>query len=207
MDIDLSNELVMDTSTPLKNGENITKRRLSFSDAMRPEDPSRFHLGRDRYVTSNTFNGVQYVHVRVHEIEGDKLIPTTVGIALTLHQWCEIVRCKNEVTQAIRESTGDYMKHIGSGKFVTLSTFGKYRNIHIRQYWVPENSTDPKPTKKGIALTVSEWETICEVFTKLPEIVTELNNTRPCWAHDDHSNQQAALECTKCNPWGWENGV
>jgi hypothetical protein len=204
LDVDLCEALVVDERTPCKNvnDSDSVRRRLSFSDVLKPTDPSRFHLGRDRYVTANTFNDVQYVHVRVHTIKGDQLMPTSSGIALTLQQWNELVKCKVNVTESVHESAEEYTHHLGSGRFVTVTSYPEnQRLIHIRQYWKPVDSPEPIPTKKGITLSPSEWENICDVFTKLPDIVSELHDVKSCWAQDDHQNQLGALQCTECNPF------
>lgn len=207
LDLDISDELVINTSTPTtptKIGFGTPKRKLSFSEVneLEPMDLTRSHLGRDRYVNVSKFGDALYAHIRVHARDGNKLIPSTRGIALTPQQWSQLVSYKDDINNSFRKDDDEgCMKHLGAGKYASVSNFNEHRFVQIRQYWMPENCTEPKPTKKGVTLNADEWENLYDLFDRMNNTIGELRDVKPCWAQEDHLNQYGALECRDCNPW------
>ena len=174
------------------------KRRLSYSGALPPNCYARKHLGRDRYFTVNTFNNVDYVHLRIHEEKNSGLIPTKMGICLTLPQYLELTKSAPFLETA---ESGE-RRHIGGGKFVSVDRYGKNHNVyHIRAYYKPEDAKEPLPTRTGITLNNDEYKRLLGLYLELPETLPFLKNIEPCWARDDHNNQLGALQCSNCHPW------
>eukprot|EP01036_Dinobryon_divergens_P044916 gene44916-59953_t len=54
------------------------------------------------------------------------------------------------------ESTID----LGGSKKVSVSTFKGKKYINIREYYTDKASNEEKPGKKGIALTVEQWQAL-----------------------------------------------
>ena len=75
------------------------------------------------------------------------------------------------------------MHHIGNDKFVTVSLWNGEPKVHIRQYF--NTADDPKnqgpgkmiPTKKGIALSISEWKELKKWITAVDLDVNSIYTT------------------------------
>jgi hypothetical protein len=59
-----------------------------------------------------------------------------------------------------------------------------------------------KPTKTGIALRPYEWSRLLEVVKDIKEKHPKVAQAQPCWTHTDHFNQEGAMVCVECNPFG-----
>jgi len=76
-----------------------------------------------------------------------------------------------------------------------------FKCVDFRQFYVPYGDTEIKPTRKGIALRLAEWDQIKKVIKLVNTVYTALANATPCYFANDHQNQLGALHCRKCNPF------
>jgi len=63
------------------------------------------------------------------------------------------------------------MASIGSGRYVVVSQYKGMTLIHLRQYVTDVNSGKSYATKKGIGLTVKQWETVKKLSKEIDTAV------------------------------------
>jgi len=96
------------------------------------------------------------------------------------------------------ESVG-YKQHIGGGYYVSI-TSGFYC-VDIRKFFIPYGETDVKPTRRGIALRLREWEDMKKIIDAINNAYPTLGTALPCYLGNDHMDQLGALRCTECYPF------
>jgi hypothetical protein len=152
-----------------------------------------------RFVTTSTFNGNIMIHIS--QFADGKPVKGK-GLALTLEQWVELVDCFDAIDTKIccihDKSTPDFKHHLGSNKYVCVTT--DFKCVDLRKFWLPDDSDEVVPTKKGIALSFREWLCFKKVAREVPNYVPDILTTVPCIQRDDHANQMGYWECTNCNP-------
>jgi hypothetical protein len=72
--------------------------------------------------------------------------------------------------------------------------------VDIRQWWWCKESQSMKPSRKGIFLSLSQWEKLKDTFEIMNDFVPELKDAVPCSMEGDHQNQMGFLQCSFCNP-------
>jgi len=90
-----------------------------------------------------------------------------------------------------------YRQHIGGGHYVSVTT--GIPCVDFRKLYVPYGPQQVKPTKKGIALRLSEWadmrNLVETINTDHPAVATAL----PCYMNTDHL--EAPFQCRECLPF------
>ena len=162
-----------------------------------------FHIGNTRYVKGTFWNNEWNIHVRQYEwSSAGILFPTKMGIALSLLQWVELLCNLTTIEQTLKDfqegKTVKLFMHLGSN--VYLSVTNSYRVVDIRKWWIPDNEDELKPTRKGIALTFQEWQSLVNICNQLAEEIPEIKQTIPCSFGTDHSNLLSAMQCRNCCP-------
>lgn len=94
----------------------------------------------------------------------------------------------------------EYKSHLGGGLYCTVQS-GCF-SVHLRKYFVPNDKIYPIPTKKGIALSLAEWRKLIVHLKTIREEFPDLSDAKPCYFDTFHSNQEAALSCRECYPFG-----
>jgi len=89
-----------------------------------------------------------------------------------------------------------YKQHIGGGYYVSI-TSGFYC-VDIRKFFVPYDETDVKPTRRGMALRLREWEDMKKIIDTVNNSYPTFSTALPGYLEDDHLNHLAALQCTEC---------
>ncbi|EIN11811.1 transcription cofactor Pc4, partial [Punctularia strigosozonata HHB-11173 SS5] len=59
-------------------------------------------------------------------------------------------------------SSGESYVDLGKLKRATVSAFGKGVYLNLREYYLDKSTGEAKPGKKGITLTLEQWETLKE---------------------------------------------
>ena len=147
-------------------------------------------LGRERCVEVCEWKGELRVDLR--EWQDGK--PTKKGISLPLMRWKNWVDYIEYVDEALREKK-TYKSHLGGNVYCSITESGC---VDIRQYWRPESEV--VPTKKGLCLRPSEYETLKGSIPTIGQVLPELNSVVPCYTQTDHLNQLGFLKCMECNP-------
>ena len=91
----------------------------------------------------------------------------------------------------------EYVMHLGGGIQLTISA--KFPTVDIRQFWKPDDSEKPGPTRKGIALNRFKWERLCEVMELIRDFVPELDQAYICL--ESHPNEIELSACKECYPF------
>ena len=119
------------------------------------------------YVAVNSFQYSLYIHIRVylHSYTNDgTMIPTKTGACLKVEEWESLLNLYGEVNKRISQVTGSKglmkVKPIqlteDSQYFISTSYWQGQTKIHIRVFECDNDKLIP--TKKGIALSVTEWD-------------------------------------------------
>lgn len=92
-----------------------------------------------------------------------------------------------------------YQAHIGGGHYVSVTT--GFRCVDFRKFYKPYNGEEIRPTKKGIALRLSEWSEMKRITDVINNDHPTLGTALPCYMQGDHQNQLAAFDCRECYPF------
>ena len=114
-------------------------------------------------------------------------------------RWAKFLTFVDDIDEKVKAGCIDtYQQHIGGAWYVSLSP--GYRCVNIRQ-WYKNGKGEIKPTRRGIALRLSEWEKLKDVLRLIPVDVPQLTNYQTCF----HLGQLEWLDCHECHPFGYEN--
>jgi hypothetical protein len=89
--------------------------------------------------------------------------------------------------------------HVGAARYVSVTS--GYRCVDIRKYYLARDGAI-KPTKTGIALRLFEWSRLKETVKEIKEKHPKVARAQPYWTRADHFNQEGAMMCVECNPFG-----
>ena len=89
--------------------------------------------------------------------------------------------------------------HIGGAWHVSVTS--GVRCIDIRKFFKRDDGSI-KPTRTGFAIRLREWD-------RVKQLVATINTHHPkvaeAWMQGDHYNQEGAVMCNECNPFGtWQ---
>ena len=101
----------------------------------------------------------------------------------------------------MREGVDVKLQHHIGGAYVSVTT--GYSCVDLRKFYQPYDSKDSqvKPTRRGMALRLDEWATLCHLIATINAAYPSLGNAVPCYYGDDHVNQQGWLDCIECHPF------
>lgn len=120
-----------------------------------------------------------------------------------MRRWASFRQLFGEIDANARELNGErevkYGAHIGGGHYVSVTT--GFQCVDLRKWYVPYGQTETKPTKKGIALRLGEWEKMRSLIETINSDHPNLGTALPCYMQDDHLNQLGALACHECYPF------
>jgi hypothetical protein len=157
-------------------------------------------IGQHVYVVASEWKGDIAIHIRKYDSDKGKTFPTKRGITLTLKHWVELCTYKSEIDETITAlKQGKDVKlfhHLGAN--VHISVDKNIAGVDIRQWWWCVDTV--KPSRKGIFLSLQQWEKLKDCFTVMCDFVPELKSIVPCIMQDDHQNQMGYLQCSFCNP-------
>jgi len=74
-----------------------------------------------------------------------------------------------------------------------------FKCVDFRQFYMPYGKTEVKPTRKGIALRLTEWDQMKKVMELINNAYPALACATACYFGNDHQNQLGALDCRECN--------
>ena len=211
--------LIIEDSSLMDAPRRATKRvstlRLRIDDHLpmkkklfAPKRYLKIHLGRDRYLSTSTFNGEDKVHLRI--FEGD--IPQKKGVTLGLRQAKNLIDCiptlDEKVTCEWMEISADTkpesFTHLGFGLYMKVYTYNGHRFYDVRRYWRPFGEPNAVPTKTGLNLNSQEFQKLVGSVGALQSTLKELETIEPCTC-DLQGNQLASLQCPECNPFDFHN--
>ncbi|KAJ7680351.1 transcriptional Coactivator p15-domain-containing protein [Mycena polygramma] len=71
-------------------------------------------------------------------------------------------------------SEGEKFITLGKNKRATVRNFKGTTLLDIREFYVDKQSGDSKPGKKGVSLTVEQWQELKQATTTLDELIAEI---------------------------------
>lgn len=162
-----------------------------------------FPLGNGRFIQVKEWQGELRVDIR--EWEGD--VPTKKGISLNLMQFKNFLNGMSSAIEPVmknKRAEQDEKFHLGAGVYITVTKDNPC--VDIRKYWMnPPNQDESLPTKKGICLRPTEYDTLMKSRCKVEDLLPELKDEIPCYMNEDHQNQEGMLRCKMCNPDDYKN--
>ncbi len=112
---------------------------------------------------------------------------TQKGVSLgpeKIKKFYAAIRDATEAVTRLRNGESVQFKaDLGSGVFMRVET--PFCGVDLRQFFQPrlgdetDSSTEWKPTKRGIFLTVQEWVDFCRFFYKVMHTLTTWCSARP----------------------------
>jgi hypothetical protein len=152
--------------------------------------PKKFQISEKRYLV------VKKDEIKLFE-DG-----TLKAATFIYSRWAQFVEYFEEIDNAVAklmkgEADVKLKLHIGGAWFVSVTT--GFRCIDVRKFYViPGGET--KATKTGIAIRLSEWDRVKEIAREMKE--KKIADAQPCWMNADHFNQEGAMACSECSPFG-----
>jgi len=152
----------------------------------------KYEIGDKRYVV------VKKDEIRVFEDGSSKLA------TFTFSRWVQFVEqfseIDNNVAKLVAKQEDVRMQlHVGGGWYVSVTS--GYWCVDIRRFYdLP--GVGARPTRSGIALRLHEWTRLQEAAGELKKKNPKIAEAQPCWTGSDHFNQEGAMTCRECNPFG-----
>ena len=158
-----------------------------------------------RYLIYSRFNGIDQLHIREYGVKtmsngmGECEYPTKKGVCLTLNR----VKALRNAIDEIDERLG--VKPVGSTPFkvhlgaAIYASINELDGVDFRRFWIPEGQTEIIPTKRGIFITISQWESFKEKFNLMLTSCPALSGAEEHF----HQNQMELIDCRECLPFGY----
>jgi len=163
-----------------------TKKEPTFhSDDDDDCDEDVWHLGQMRYVSLEQYGwplSDTYVDIRQYFINGqNECYPTKKGIMLTFEQFDRLKEFRERIDFAIKKNV-HVKRHLGKMKFVQVKQFKGRIYVGIRKFENDDYDEDNRfcafddsyPTKKGIMLTIEQYERLNEVIPEIDQEISEM---------------------------------
>ena len=158
----------------------------------------QYSIGANRHVTVKKQDGD--LKITIAESGSDVKIATFPSQRWVMLSTL-IEQLDEGVNQLMTKQNVDLKFQIGGKWYASIST--GYACIDLRE-WYFHPIKGVRPTTKGIAIRISEWQALKEVFQQLFIKYPILATTIPCVYQPDHQNQEGALACLECHPFQWE---
>ena len=132
-------------------------------------------------------------------------------VQFTPSRWAELCLQCATIAQKVQHLYTDekvrYRYHLGGGYCVNVSS-GVFC-IDIRKFFLPKNSSSPKPTRVGCALRPYEFDQLLSQLRHINDEFPTLGMSKPCWADKDfaHYYLEKDSECEECFPFGDKPGM
>ena len=154
--------------------------------------PKKYVIGENRYLV------VKKNEIKMFEDGSSKMA------LFSFPRWAYFIKNFADIDNAVAKlvTTKEDIKlqlHVGGGWYVSVTS--GFRCVDIRKFYMLPG-VGPRPTKIGLALRLHEWATLKDVAAEMNEKHPDIAATQPCWAGEDHFNQEGAMGCSECNPFG-----
>ena len=160
-----------------------------------------------KFVSYSRFKGENFIHIRVYENIGGRLIPTKRGASFTPGRLRVLLNKTDEIDEQLKLISSSvpceaaagvqYKTHLGAGIFAAIDS--KFNGVNLRRYWAPEGQAIIVATRNGIFLSAAQWLSMKEKLNELLVKHPELAIAETCF----HQNQLGLLDCHECLPFGW----
>ena len=156
----------------------------------------KLSLENERYIQVTEWKGELRVDIR----EWNKEYPMKKGVGLNLMQYNFLAGIEIFIDLALTENKEESF-HLGANVFLKVRQDNPC--VDIPQYVKPSSQPESVPTKRGLCLRPSEYQTLKTRFNEIEKHLPELENVVPCYMQDGHANQEGMLRCKYCNPDGY----
>ena len=124
-------------------------------------------------------------------------------IEIPANRWASFLLLQADIDEAVKQLQEkkfvSYFEHFGGGWYVSVST-GIWC-VDLRQFYCNEKS-EIKPSKQGLALRISEWNTLMNLLPLIMSFDVDLLAVCPCSMREDHLNDRnIVLACRECSPF------
>lgn len=152
----------------------------------------KFEIGDRRFIV------VKKDEIRMFEDGSSRLA------VFTFPRWSQFVQLFDEIDGNVTKLFAGQQDvrlqlHVGGGWYVSVTS--GYPCVDVRKFYL-KPGVGVKPTKMGIALRLPEWSRLKEAACKIKEKNQMVADAQPCWTGADHFNQEGAIACSECNPFG-----
>ena len=165
-------------------------------------------IGQTVRVQARYFKGKPLIDIRHWVAKRDgSLIPTKKGIALSPMRWMSLISLAERIEDTLEKiKKGETVKErypVSGPVFVQMSS--PFWTVHVREWFKDPKDGAVKPGCKGIMLKHGEWAKLMQCSSAIYTNMPELSTIRPCYLEDDHMNQEGAMMCSECNPFGYQD--
>ena len=122
-----------------------------------------------RYLVYSQFKGQPTIHVREYECNGD--YPTKKGVCLSPERLHALRSKMDEIDDRLKDRK-TFKFPLGEGIYVSIDNF---HGVDLRRFWIPEGQTEMVPTKRGIYLPPTQWNSLKEKINHLLSIYPDLD--------------------------------
>ena len=122
-----------------------------------------------RYLVYSQFKGRPLIHVREYESNGIGDYPTKKGVCLSPERLNTLRSKIDEIDERLKDRK-TLKFHLGEGIYVSVDN-----GIDLRGFWIPEGQTEMVPTKRGIYLPATQWNSLKEKISHLLSIYPDLD--------------------------------
>ena len=152
--------------------EPETKRQKSSVENMNSPQGLVYSvaLSSKRFAGVKSYKGKQLLDIREFYEKDGVLAPGAKGISLTSAQWEILVRKMDEIRGALDvpvETFEESTWNISPLRRLTTRVYAGKKMVDIREFY--ESDGTVKPGKKGISLTMDQWEYLCKNKGELSE--------------------------------------
>ena len=164
------------TKTPKRQKKSTNLVQVAAQTA---QIPLKMSLGGGKYAELTEWKGSKRVDLRFWETE---TIPSKTGVSLSLIQWktlCNMVDTIDDLVARLKDREPvDWRCHLGDDVYVVIQA--PNRCIHVRKHFVPEGEWTMVPTKKGVTLSMYQWEELKKTIPIFEEKEPELKTLNMC---------------------------
>ena len=126
-----------------------------------------------RYLVYSQFKGQPTIHVREYDSNGIKDYPTKKGVCLSPERLNTLRSKMDEIDERLKDRK-TFKFHLGEGIYASIDNF---HGVDLRRFWIPEGQTEMVPTKRGIYLPATQWNSLKEKINHLLSIYPEIDCT------------------------------
>lgn len=151
-----------------------------------------YSISSNRRVIVDKKDGEFYV--TIEEIGSE-----TKSITLPAKRWAALVAAESNIDHAVSSlQAKQYVKynhHLGGGMFVSVTT--GFLCVDLRSFYYNKAKASPAPTKRGIALILTQWEQLKEINQQIIQHFPKLAKTELCI----HPTFNSLINCIECHPY------
>ena len=117
------------------------------------------------------------------------------------YRWAQLLLQLDEIERNVsmllsEEEDVKYQNHLGGGVYASVTSH--FYCVDFRRFFLPRGTTTAKPTRRGVALRISEFKQLHNVIASINTDFPELASAIPCYLQQDHNSQETVAVCREC---------